>query len=78
MMDGEKAATKLHASYLNGVALIVLSLGGLAPLVAVMQSFEWKRAIFSAIWLWIAVLLSRLLHETAQSQLSKLDKAEED
>jgi hypothetical protein len=78
MTEGEKAAVKLRASYLNSAALILLSLGGLAPLVVTLQTFEWRRVIFSAIWLGIAVLSSRFLHETAQNELLKLHKAEED
>lgn len=74
MTDGEKEKIKLRASYLNGVALVFLSLGGLGPFFIAYQSLELSKILYSLIFLWVGGMSSWELHQMAQRQLSKLDQ----
>lgn len=73
MKESDREKIKLRANYLNGVALIFLSLGGLGPAFVALQGLDTKGIIGALIWLWAAGMSSWELHEMAQKQLSKLD-----
>lgn len=75
MKESQREKIKLRANYLNGVALIFLSLGGLGPAFVAIQGLETKALIGAAVWLWISGMSSWELHEMAQKQLDKLDAA---
>lgn len=77
MKESQREKIKLRASYLNGVALIFLSLGGLGPAFVAIQGVETKALIVAIFWLWAGGMSSWELHQTAQKQLDKLD-AEQD
>lgn len=76
MRDSEKEKIKLRASYLNGVALIFLSLGGLGPFFLVYQTFDFSRIFPALIFVWVGGMSSWELHQLAQKQLNKLDNDE--
>lgn len=78
MTDGEKEKIKLRANYLNGVALIFMSIGGLGPFFIAYQTFEWIKMLYSLVFLWAGGMSSWELHKMAQRQLAKLDEKEDE
>ena len=78
MTDAKKEQIKLRASYLNGIALLFMGLGGLAPAFAVYQNllkqdFQWGQILAAIICLYVGGMSSWEMHRMAQKQLSQLD-----
>lgn len=78
MTDGKKEQIKLRANYLNGIAVVFLSIGGLAPFFIAYQSLDWWKIFVSLGLLGLAGVSSWEIHRMAQNYLSKLDVASND
>lgn len=76
MKESQREKIKLRANYLNGTALIFLSLGGLGPAFVAIQGLDIKGIIGAIVWLGVSGMSSWELHEMAQKQLDKLDATE--
>jgi hypothetical protein len=64
---------KLTATYLNGLAIAIFAVGGLAPLVAVLSGTANPTALTSiAALTTICVVLSGVLHLVAKRHLGQL------
>ncbi|MCP1198780.1 hypothetical protein [Notoacmeibacter sp. MSK16QG-6] len=77
MSETEREKIKLRSTYLNGVALIFLGLGGLGPAFTLIHSlnfFEWKNLVIALIWLWAGGMSSWELHEMAARNLDRLSE----
>ena len=72
MTDSEREKIKLRATYLNGVALLLLGLGGLGPLFSFLVSGGGKSIWVALIWLWAGGMSSWEMHGLAMRQLDKL------
>jgi hypothetical protein len=79
MSDAQKEKIKLRANYLNGLALIFIGLGGLAPVFLALQSTRnyWEVGA-SLIWLWCGGMSSWEIHRAAQRHLDKLNDIEQE
>ena len=72
MTRGREERIKLHANYLNGVAIAVLAIGGVAPVVSVILRPEDNAFSVLAIF-GICLLISGALRTFAASLLKELD-----
>jgi hypothetical protein len=71
MTEGEKEQTKLTANYVNGTAIAILAVGGLAPLVTLTPTKPLLPVVIVSV---ICVLFSLVLHLQARHLLKELDK----
>jgi hypothetical protein len=72
MTEVEREKIKLRSTYLNGVALIFLGLGGLGPAFAIFNTFEWKSLLMALVWLWMGGMSSWEIHKIAERNLDRL------
>ena len=75
MTETEREKIKLRSTYLNGVALIFLGLGGLGPAFALYSSFEWKNLFMALVWIWMGGMSSWELHRMAERNLDRLSES---
>lgn len=79
MKDSEKELVKLRANYFNGVALVSLGAGGLAPfLAAASDPGNFPRLIIGLVFFIIGIVFSQYFHAYAQDVLRDLDKSPTD
>lgn len=76
MTEVEREKIKLRSTYMNGVALIVLGLGGLGPAFALLNKFEWTALLMAFIWLWAGGMSSWEIHKMAERNLDRLSDLE--
>lgn len=72
MAEVEREKIKLRSTYLNGIALVFLGLGGLGPAFALANTFEWKGLLLALVWLWAGGMSSWEIHKMAERNLDRL------
>lgn len=72
MTEVEREKIKLRSTYMNGVALIFLGLGGLGPAFALLNTFDWTALLKAFIWLWAGGMSSWEIHKIAERNLNRL------
>lgn len=76
LTEADREKIKLRASYLNGIAIVLLALGGLGPAFALLNTFEWHNFLLALFSVFTGGMSSWELHQLAQRQLDRLAQPE--
>ena len=74
MTETQREKVKLRSTYLNGVALIFLGLGGLGPAFALLDNLDLRSSILALIWVWMGGMSSWEVHKMAERNLDRLSE----